>query len=77
MFSETISPDTNRLIEKIKNRPWLSPYYLAGGTALAFHVLANEYYQRAFDRILESKDIYQIKVEKELKWVKPLQRQAS
>lgn len=38
MFSETISPDTYRLIEKIKNRPWLSPYYLAGGTALALHL---------------------------------------
>lgn len=38
MFSETISPDTSRLIEKIKNRPWLRPYYLAGGTALALHL---------------------------------------
>jgi len=38
LFSETISPDTFRLIEKIKNRPWLSPYYLAGGTALALHL---------------------------------------
>ncbi|MEA3428202.1 MAG: nucleotidyl transferase AbiEii/AbiGii toxin family protein [Thermodesulfobacteriota bacterium] len=38
MFSETISPDTNRLIEKIKNRTWLSSYYLAGGTALALHL---------------------------------------
>jgi len=37
LFSETISPDTFKLIEKIKNRPWLSPYYLAGGTALALH----------------------------------------
>ncbi|MBE9529710.1 MAG: nucleotidyl transferase AbiEii/AbiGii toxin family protein [Proteobacteria bacterium] len=38
LFSETISPDTCRLIEKIKNRSWLSPYYLAGGTALALHL---------------------------------------
>jgi len=38
LFSETISPDTSRLIEKIKNRPWLRPYYLAGGTALALHL---------------------------------------
>lgn len=38
MFSETISPDTNRLIEKLKNLPWLSPYYLAEGTALALHL---------------------------------------
>ncbi|MBU4345587.1 MAG: nucleotidyl transferase AbiEii/AbiGii toxin family protein [Proteobacteria bacterium] len=38
LFPETISPDTNRLIEKIKNRSWLSPYYLAGGTALALHL---------------------------------------
>ena len=38
MFSETISPNTFGLIEKIKDRPWLSPYYLAGGTALALHL---------------------------------------
>jgi hypothetical protein len=38
LFSETLSPDTFRLIEKIKNLPWLSPYYLAGGTALALHL---------------------------------------
>ena len=38
MFSQTISPDTFRLIEKIKNHPWLRPYYLAGGTALALHL---------------------------------------
>ncbi len=38
MFSETISPDTFRVIEKIKNHPWLRPYYLAGGTALALHL---------------------------------------
>jgi hypothetical protein len=38
LFPETISPDTNRLIQKIKNRTWLSPYYLAGGTALALHL---------------------------------------
>ncbi|MDO9580773.1 MAG: nucleotidyl transferase AbiEii/AbiGii toxin family protein [Bacteroidales bacterium] len=38
MFPETISPDTNRLIEKIKNRSWLNSYYLAGGTALALHL---------------------------------------
>lgn len=38
LFSETISPDTAKLIEKIKNRSWLSPYYLAGGTALALHL---------------------------------------
>ena len=38
MFSETLSPDTHTLIEKIKGRPWLSPYYLAGGTALALHL---------------------------------------
>jgi hypothetical protein len=38
LFSETLSPDTFRLIEKIKNRSWLSPYYLAGGTALALHL---------------------------------------
>jgi len=38
LFSETISPDTFRLIEKIKNHPWLRPYYLAGGTALALHL---------------------------------------
>lgn len=38
MFSETLSPDTHTLIEKIKGRPWLSPYYLAGGTALALHI---------------------------------------
>lgn len=38
MFSETVSPDTARLIEKIKNRSWLSSYYLAGGTALALHL---------------------------------------
>ena len=38
MFSETISPDTNRLIEKLKNLLWLSPYYLAEGTALALHL---------------------------------------
>lgn len=38
MFSETLSPDTARLIEKIRNSPWLSCYYLAGGTALALHL---------------------------------------
>jgi hypothetical protein len=38
LFSETVSPDTARLIEKIKNRSWLSSYYLAGGTALALHL---------------------------------------
>jgi len=38
LFSKTISPDTFKLIEKIKNYPWLSPYYLAGGTALALHL---------------------------------------
>jgi hypothetical protein len=38
LFSETISPDTYRLIEKIKNRHWLSQYYLAGDTALALHL---------------------------------------
>ncbi len=38
MFSETISYDTLRLIEKIRNRAWLSDYYLAGGTALALHL---------------------------------------
>jgi len=38
LFSETLSPDTGRLIEKIKGRPWLSPFYLAGGTALALHL---------------------------------------
>ena len=38
MFSETLSPDTARLIEKIRNSPWLSSYYLAGGTALALHL---------------------------------------
>jgi len=38
MFSETVSSDTFRLIEKIKNHPWLTPFYLAGGTALALHL---------------------------------------
>jgi hypothetical protein len=38
LFSETLSPDTHTLIEKIKGQPWLSPYYLAGGTALALHL---------------------------------------
>jgi len=38
LFSETLSPDTARLIEKIRNCHWLSPYYLAGGTALALHL---------------------------------------
>ncbi|MDO8721208.1 MAG: nucleotidyl transferase AbiEii/AbiGii toxin family protein [Syntrophales bacterium] len=38
LFSETISSDTCKLIEKIKNSPWLSSYYLAGGTALALHL---------------------------------------
>jgi len=38
LFSETISPDTARLIEKIRNCSWLGPYYLAGGTALALHL---------------------------------------
>lgn len=38
MFSETISSETLALVEKIKDRPWLSSYYLAGGTALALHL---------------------------------------
>ena len=38
LFSETLSRDTYKLIEKIKGLLWLSPYYLAGGTALALHL---------------------------------------
>jgi len=36
----------------------------------------NEYYQKEFDRAVENKAVYQIQVEKELKWVKPLRGQA-
>ncbi|MBW1746169.1 MAG: nucleotidyl transferase AbiEii/AbiGii toxin family protein [Deltaproteobacteria bacterium] len=38
LFSETLSPDTHTLIEKIKGQPWLNSYYFAGGTALALHL---------------------------------------
>ncbi len=38
MFSETLSHNTHTLIEKIKGKSWLRPYYLAGGTALALHL---------------------------------------
>jgi hypothetical protein len=39
LFSETLSPDTARLIEKIRNCSWLGPYYLAGVQFNTNHIL--------------------------------------
>jgi hypothetical protein len=69
LFSETISSDTFRLIEKIKNRTWLSSYYLAGGTALALHLG----HRTSIDLDFFSES----EVETILKLVKPLRGQAS
>src|SRR3989338_1498675 len=38
MHPETLASETRRVLEKIGKQPFLSDFYLAGGTALALHL---------------------------------------
>ena len=37
MFTETVSPETKRILALLAKEPFVRKYYLAGGTVLALH----------------------------------------
>ena len=38
MYTETLAPETRRVLEKISRQPFIRDFYLVGGTALALHL---------------------------------------
>lgn len=67
MYIQTLAPNTKIVLTKIANQPFLSSFYLSGGTALALHLGHREsedldfFTQRDFDPI-----ILQIQLEKKV-----------